>query len=140
MEVEDRRSDGILHKVKQSAVVQKLKSIKNIRIIAVVFIIAIALIIYSTVATSTKKNAGTQTSVSQSLENDEEARLSAILSNLEGAGNVRTMITKSDGEITGVLVVADGAKNPTTRLKLTQACASALGISEDIVCVLCKQN
>ena len=104
------------------------------------FIIAIALIIYSTVATSTKKKAETQTSVSQSLENDEEARLSAILSNLEGAGKVRTMITASDGEITGVLVVADGAKNPMTRLKLMQACASALGISEDIVCVLCKQN
>ena len=140
MEVEDRRSDGILQKVKQSAMVQKLKGIKNIRIIVVVFIIAIALIIYSTVATSTKKKAETQTSVSQSLENDEEARLSAILSNLEGAGKVRTMITASDGEITGVLVVADGAKNPMTRLKLMQACASALGISEDIVCVLCKQN
>ena len=74
MEVEDRRSDGILQKVKQSAMVQKLKDIKNIRIIAVVFIIAIALIIYSTVATSTKKKAETQTSVSQSLENDEQAR------------------------------------------------------------------
>ena len=40
MEVEDRRNDGILQKVKQSAMVQKLKGIKNIRIIAVVFIIA----------------------------------------------------------------------------------------------------
>mgnify|MGYP006962938577 FL=1 len=140
MEVEDRRDEGILHKIKQSAVVQKLKGVKNIRIIAVVFIIAIALIIYSTVATSTKKKAETQTSVSQSLENDEEARLSAILSNLEGAGDVQTMITKSDGEITGVLVIADGAKNPMIRLRLMQACASALGISEDVICVLCKQN
>lgn len=140
MEVEDRRDEGILHRIKQSAVVQKLKGVKNIRIIAVVFIIAIALIIYSTVATSTKKKAETQTSVSQSLENDEEARLSAILSNLEGAGDVQTMITKSDGEITGVLVIADGAKNPMIRLRLMQACASALGISEDIICVLCKQN
>ncbi len=140
MEVEDRRDEGILHRIKQSAVVQKLKGVKNIRIIAVVFIIAIALIIYSTVATSTKKKAETQRSVSQSLENDEEARLSAILSNLEGAGDVQTMITKSDGEITGVLVIADGAKNPMIRLRLMQACASALGISEDIICVLCKQN
>jgi len=140
MEVEDRRDEGILHKIKQSAVMQKLKGVKNIRIIAVVFIIAIALIIYSTVATSTKKKSETQTSVSQSLENDEEARLSAILSNLEGAGDVQTMITKSDGEITGVLVIADGAKNPMIRLRLMQACASALGISEDVICVLCKQN
>lgn len=140
MEVEDRRDEGILHRIKQSAVVQKLKGVKNIRIIAVVFIIAIALIIYSTVATSTKKKAETQRSVSQSLENDEEARLSAILSNLEGAGDVQTMITKSDGEITGVLVIADGAKNPMIRLRLMQACASALGINEDVICVLCKQN
>lgn len=140
MEVEDRRDDGIMHKIKQSAVVQKLKGVKNIRIIAVVFIIAIALIIYSSVATSTKKKAQAQTTATQSLENDEEARLSAILSNLEGAGNVQTMITKSNGEISGVLVIADGAKNPLTRVRLMQACASALGISEDKICVLCKQN
>lgn len=140
MEVDDKRTDGILQRIKQNAFVQKLKSVKNIRIIAVVFIIAIALIIYSTVATFGAQKADEQTADTQSLQNDEEARLSAILSTLEGAGEVQTMITKSDGNITGVLIVADGAKNPTTRLRLMRACASALGISEDIICVQSKQN
>lgn len=139
MEVEDKRTDGILQRIKQNAFVQKLKGVKNIRIIAVVFIIAIALIIYSTIATFGTQKSEEQTAT-QSLQNDEEARLSAILSTLEGAGEVQTMITKSDGNITGVLIVADGAKNPTTRLRLMRACASALGISEDIICVQSKQN
>lgn len=137
MEVEDKRKDGVMQKIRQSNFVKKLKGVKNIRIIAVVFIIAIALIIYSTVTTTRAKDT---TQVSTVTQTEEETRLSNILSNIEGAGEVQTMITKSDGQIVGVLVIADGAKNPMVRLRLLQASASALGISEDVISVLCRQN
>ena len=51
MEIRDERKSDVIDKVKNSGIVKKLKSIKNIRLIAAIFIIAIALLIYSTVAT-----------------------------------------------------------------------------------------
>lgn len=139
MEVEDKRKDGLAQRIGNSAIVKKLKSIKNIRIIAVVFIIAIALIIYSSVVASRESKTVSQ-SQRQIVQSDDEQRLSGILSQIDGAGQVQTMITRTDGQIVGVLVIADGAKNPYVRLKLMQASATALGVSEDVISVLCKQN
>ena len=89
-----------------------------------------ALIIYSNVAT-TKRSA-------QTFQNDEETRLSSILSSVEGAGEVETMITKSSGQVVGVLVIADGANNPLVRLRLLQAASSALGVDSEIVSVMSR--
>lgn len=124
-------SEGI-DKIKADAkgVFEKIKGIKNIKIIVLIFIIAIALIIYSNVAT-TKQSA-------QTFQNDEETRLSSILSSVEGAGEVETMITKSSGQVVGVLVIADGANNPLVRLRLLQAASSALGVDCEIVSVMSR--
>lgn len=124
-------SEGI-DKIKADAkgVFEKIKGIKNIKIIVLIFIIAIALIIYSNVAT-TKQSA-------QTFQNDEETRLSSILSSVEGAGEVETMITKSSGQVVGVLVIADGANNPLVRLRLLQASSSALGVDSEIVSVMSR--
>ena len=110
---------------------EKIKGIKNIKIIALIFIIAIALIIYSSVAADKE-------SEKQSFQNDDETRLASILSSVEGAGE--TMITKSSGQIVGVLVIADGANNPIVRLRLLSATASALGVDSDTVSVMSRKN
>ena len=112
---------------------EKIKGIKNIKIIALIFIIAIALIIYSSVAADKE-------SEKQSFQNDDETRLASILSSVEGAGEVETMITKSSGQIVGVLVIADGANNPIVRLRLLSATASALGVDSDTVSVMSRKN
>lgn len=117
-------------KVDAKGVFEKIKGIKNIKIIVLIFIIAIALIIYSNVAT-TKHSA-------QTFQNDEETRLSSILSSVEGAGEVETMITKSSGQVVGVLIIADGANNPLVRLRLLQAASSALGVDSEIVSVMSR--
>ncbi len=134
MEVLDERKKGIAEKIKGSEAWAKIKNVKNVRIIAVVFIIAIALIIYSTVVASDDSQKTT------SVMSDDEKRLSAILSSVEGAGEVETMITRADGRIVGVLVIADGAGNPLVRLRLLDATSSALGVDEDIVSVLTRQT
>ena len=82
MEVLDERKKGIAEKIKESDFIKRVKGVKNVKIIAAIFIIAIALIIYSTVASSkaSEKNVSTMT--------DDEKRLSAILSSVDGAGEV----------------------------------------------------
>ena len=126
-------SDGI-EKVKSEVLKtwEKIKGIKNIKIIALIFIIAISLIIYSSVATSKQTE--------KTFQNEDELRLASILSSIDGAGEVETMISKSSGEIVGVLVIADGASNPLVRLRLLQAASSALGVDSDVVSVLSRKN
>ena len=111
---------------------EKIKGIKNIKIVALIFIIAISLIIYSSVATSKQTE--------KTFQNEDELRLASILSSIDGAGEVETMISKSSGEIVGVLVIADGASNPLVRLRLLQAASSALGVDSDVVSVLSRKN
>ena len=126
-------SDGI-EKVKSDVLKtwEKIKGIKNIKIIALIFIIAILLIIYSSVATSKQTE--------KTFQNEDELRLASMLSSIDGAGEVETMISKSSGEIVGVLVIADGASNPLVRLRLLQAASSALGVDSDVVSVLSRKN
>ena len=126
-------SDGI-EKVKSYVLKtwEKIKGIKNIKIVALIFIIAISLIIYSSVATSKQTE--------KTFQNEDELRLASILSSIDGAGEVETMISKSSGEIVGVLVIADGASNPLVRLRLLQAASSALGVDSDVVSVLSRKN
>ena len=126
-------NDGI-EKVKSDVLKtwEKIKGIKNIKIVALIFIIAISLIIYSSVATSKQTE--------KTFQNEDELRLASILSSIDGAGEVETMISKSSGEIVGVLVIADGASNPLVRLRLLQAASSALGVDSDVVSVFSRKN
>lgn len=132
MEVQDERKPDVLSKVRNSGIVKKIKGIKNIRIITAIFIIAVALLIYSSVATGNA--AGTASSDEQSTEMDEdESRLASILEGLEGVGRVETMITREDDTIVGILVIAEGAEDIAVRLRLLSAVTTAMGVDKQIV-------
>lgn len=132
MEVEDIRKQGFFDRVRNSSAFKKLKSIKNIQIIVAIFIIAVALIIYSSVMSSR----GGKSEATSSVMTSDEQRLSAILSRIEGAGDVEAMITVSDKKIVGVLIIAEGADSITVRVRLMEAAATALGVDKNIVSVL----
>lgn len=132
MEVEDIRKQGFFDRLKNNATFKKLKSIKNIQIIVAIFIIAVALIIYSSVMSSR----GGKSEATSSVMTSDEQRLSAILSRIEGAGDVEAMITVSDKKIVGVLIIAEGADSITVRVRLMEAAATALGVDKNIVSVL----
>ena len=135
MDVQDERKQNT--PISKSGFFKKLKGIKNLQIIVVIFIIAVGLIIYSTVMTRTDTK--TTESTASSVMTADEQRLSAMLSNIVGAGKVDAMITTDSGKITGVLIVADGADNITVRLRLIDATATALGVSKNIVNVFCRK-
>ncbi len=125
------------HKILSNGAVQKIRSIKNIEIIALVFIIAMGLIIYSSVAS----NKGTESdSVSSLVMTDNETRLASILSELDGVGMVQVLITESDEIVVGVLVVAEGAENPVVAWKIVDAVSGALCIDRNIVDVYKMNN
>lgn len=62
-----------------------------------------------------------------------EARLERVLASVEGAGNVRAMVLEGDAGVSGVLVVAEGAKDVAVRLRLQSAVCTLLGIDNSAV-------
>ncbi len=66
---------------------------------------------------------------------DREARLSALLSEVDGAGEVTVLISEEGNTATGAVVLFDGEDGILVRLRLTQIVARALGIAENRVLV-----
>ena len=136
MQVEDNRKAKPFERLKSSGIIQKLKGIKNIQIIIAILIIAAALIIYSNVIGKTNSKSTTTASVMT----EEESRLSSVLGEIEGSGKVSSMITRNDGQIVGVIGIAEGASDITVRLRLLDAAATALGVDKNIVSVYSKSG
>ena len=91
----------------------------------IAIIIALGLIIYSDVSTN---ESGVVSNMDQ-----EEIRLASTLSQIEGVGEVQTMITRNGDEISGVLVIAEGAENISVMLKLLDATATVMGVDKSII-------
>lgn len=133
MEVKDERRSDLFDKVRNSSVLKKIRGIKNIRLIAAIFIIAVALIIYSNVAADRAASESTAGAPETSMDSD-ESRLAGILEGLEGVGRVETMITRGeDDEVVGIIVIAEGAEDIATRLRLLSAVTTAMGVDKQIV-------
>lgn len=133
MEVKDERRSDLFDKVRNSSVLKKIRGIKNIRLIAAIFIIAVALIIYSNVAADRAAADRTAGAPETSMDSD-ESRLAGILEGLDGVGRVETMITRGeDDEVVGIIVIAEGAEDIATRLRLLSAVTTAMGVDKQIV-------
>lgn len=133
MEVKDERRSDLFDKMRNSSVLKKIRGIKNIRLIAAIFIIAVALIIYSNVAADRAAADRTAGAPETSMGSD-ESRLAGILEGLEGVGRVETMITRGeDDEVVGIIVIAEGAEDIATRLRLLSAVTTAMGVDKQIV-------
>ena len=133
MEVHDERKPDVFEKIKGSALLKKIKGIKNIRLIAAIFIIAMALLIYSSVATNNAVRDASGTESAYGMD-QEESRLASVLEGLEGVGRVETMITRGENdEIVGVIVIAEGAEDIGVRLSLLSAVTTAMGVDKQIV-------
>ncbi len=59
----------------------------------------------------------------------EESSVCELCSQVEGAGECRVMITRSDsGEAVGVVVLCEGADSPSVRLRITELLRALLGV------------
>ena len=139
MDVQDDRRETTFEKLKNSKIISKLRGIKNIQIVVALIIIAVALIIYSNVISKTKTTSKSE-SLAASVMTDEELRLSNVLSSIDGAGDVSVMISKVGDSIVGVIVIAEGAKDISVRLRLLDATSTALGVDKSVINVYSKSS
>lgn len=156
---------------KQEKGFKKLKSGRLLEIMVVVIIVVIvAIVLYNFL---TKRNGGGE-NVSADYETALETQLGAVLSDIEGAGEVSVMISFSDEgetviatetkvledgtvvtapvlvdgevvvlevkkpEISGVLIVAEGADDLSVRFDLLSAAASVLDINQSLIKVYAR--
>lgn len=71
---------------------------------------------------------------------DDEARISRVLSGLSGAGVVEVALYREDAIPTGAVVVADGADTVTIRLRLTSALSALLGLPPERIAVYPREG
>lgn len=124
------------------AEIKKLLKNRNNRLMLVIFIIGIGIILFSSAFDGAERK--TESGYG------EEERLSGILSEIDGAGEVSVMISYEETENgigksfaaddvmqkpRGVVVVADGANSPTVRNKLKEAAIAVTGVGANRVCV-----
>lgn len=65
-----------------------------------------------------------------------ETKLAAVLTRMDGVGEVDVMVTENDrGTILGVVVVCEGADNIMTRNDILNAVATALNIERNIIAI-----
>lgn len=100
-------------------------------IIVVVLIIVLVGTIYFLNA-GTKKKRVEQTSTEQS---ETEAKLTAILSSIDGVGATNVMINESKEGITGVIIVCEGANSIIVRNDIFNAVSTALNVEKNIIVI-----
>ena len=69
---------------------------------------------------------------------NEEKRLCAVLSKIDGVGNVYALLSEEPnrrGEYTGAVVVCSGAGSPDTRLRVIQAVSAFSGLGSNRIIV-----
>lgn len=69
---------------------------------------------------------------------NEEKRLCAVLSKIDGVGNVYALLSEKAnrrGEYTGAVVVCSGAGSPDTRLRVIQAVSAFTGLGSNRIIV-----
>ena len=69
---------------------------------------------------------------------NEEKRLCAVLSKIDGVGNVYALLSEEPnrrGEYTGAVVVCSGAGSPDTRLRVIQAVSAFTGLGSKRIIV-----
>lgn len=105
------------------SIFQKLKNIKHIEIIvAVIFGIIIFLVYLSTTSSSSLFSSNTgQTTL--------EERLSSILDDIDGAGNVSVFVNTGENDsITGIIIVSSGADKVSVKLNILSAIETVLNV------------
>ena len=127
-------------KVKESAFVTKLKSIKNLEIVIAVLLALLAVLFFFVTTAKNKAETGASQRVITEMSEEEE-RLASVISEISGVGESRVMISyDQEKRVIGVVVVAVGAKDPATRVKMIRCVEKATGASVDRIEIFEMEN
>lgn len=106
-------------------------------IVVIVLIIVLVGTIYF-MGKATDEESGT--ALSAEGKSTTEVKLTAILSAIDGVGATDVMITQTEEEITGVVIVCEGADRIMVRNDILNAVSTALNINKSIIAIYLMKN
>lgn len=109
-----------------------VKSNKAVIIIVVLIIVLVGTIYFT--GKSENKDASSPT-YSTVQKTDTELRLEKLLSSIEGVGDTEVMVRETEGKISGVVIVCQGAESITTKNKIINAVSVALNIDKKNIAI-----
>lgn len=116
-------------KIAKSKWFVKLKSVKNVEIVLAVALAAIAIVAYVAISLG---GGAKKTQSAEPQMTEAEARVAQVISEISGVGKARVLITAgADKSVVGVVVVAEGANNIDSRVKMIRCVSAATGASVD---------
>ena len=122
---------NIKSKIASNKAVAKLKKVKNIEIVIALIFALIAAVAYFAVTAKTAKEDSVSTATAVKMT-ETESRLAEMISEISGVGRSRVLITTGDdAKVIGVVVVAEGAKDMSNRVKMIRCVAKATGATVD---------
>ena len=101
-------------------------------ITAVVLLITLVVLLYFI---NKGAQSPTAAQISTQDKSEKELKLAGILKNIRGVGAADVMINESDGKITGVVVVCEGAENIMTKSDILNAVSTALNIDRKVIAI-----
>ena len=104
---------------------------KKIIIVVILIIILVGTIYFLNNGNKRKPTSGS--SVTE--QSETEVKLTAILSSIEGVGATNVMINESKEEITGVIIVCEGANSIIVRNDILNAVSTALNVEKNIIVI-----
>ena len=118
-------------KLANSNLIMKLKKIKNLELVIAAILAIIAITTYVVITVKGKNKAETTTTATVEM-NQQEARIAEMISEIEGVGKARVLITTGeDNGVVGVVVVAEGADQMGNRIKMIRLVEKATGATVD---------
>ena len=119
----------IKQKITQSKWFVKLKNTKNIEIVIAVILALVSAVAYFTISIKNKKAVVSEV---ESMMTEEEAKIAETISQISGIGKTKVLLTMgSDSQVVGVVVVAQGAENMESRVKMIRCVEKATGATVD---------
>ncbi|MBO4478906.1 MAG: hypothetical protein J5774_00910 [Clostridia bacterium] len=116
------------NKIANSKLITKLKGVKNLEIVLAVLLAAVAVVAYVAISVG----GGAKKSETQVQMTEAEARVAEVISEISGVGKTRVLITNgADKSVVGVVVVAEGASNMDSRVKMIRLVEKATGATVD---------
>lgn len=107
-----------------------VKKNKKLIIVSAVIIILILIVYIINVQSQTSQSVGGFAQKTQT-----ELKLASILSSIDGVGDADVMINESEGVITGVVIVCDGADNIMVRNDIINAVSTALSVKRSAIAI-----
>lgn len=111
--------------------IKKLFSDKRVRIVSICVLALLLLLVVWKVFFP----GNTKASSVLAQQSEQEARLSAILNEIEGVDGATVLISESAGEVVGAVVVIRGQDSILTRMRVIDVVSNALNLKKEKILV-----